>query len=181
MTENRRHIKKLYETLFSMPKTYVYALLDGASIGGDDLLLRLDEYDAKSFCLYQGNLPHDVEAAAPYLVRLEEESAFTQWILENGWGNHWGIFAVSSKKVKAVRKHFRTMIKVKDPEGKTLFFRYYDPRVFKVFLPTCSQEELAAVFGPVHCYLQEGDSLNHLIRFTWNDGDDLKIEDMALY
>ncbi len=70
-------------------------MLDGASI--KNLLLHLDEHEPDYFCLYQGDLPHDVEEAAPYLVHLEKESPFTQWVIEKGWGNHWGIFAVSGK------------------------------------------------------------------------------------
>lgn len=166
MTDHRR-IKKIHQEIFSIPKTFVYAVLDGASI--DNLLLSLDEHDPECFCLYPGDLPHDVEEAAPYIVRLDKENDFIQWVLENGWGEHWGIFAVSREKIKAMRKHFRSFIRVKDPDGNRLFFRYYDPRVLKVYLPTCTQDELETVFGPVLCYMQEGDEPDTLLKF-WPEG-----------
>lgn len=177
MTDNK-HLEKIYKELFSIPKSRVYAILDGASI--KDLLFSLDEHEPDCFCLYSGTLPHDVEACAPYLIQLEKDSQFTQWILENGWGNHWGIFAVAPDKIKAMRKHFRSFIKVKDPEGTTLFFRYYDPRVLKIYLPTCNKNELATIFGPVICYIQEGDRPDTLLKFRLQDSNDLMTEKIEL-
>lgn len=167
MNKNQR-IDRIYQELFSVPKTKTYAVLDGASI--KDLLLYLDEYEPDCVCLYTGELPHDVEEAAPYLVHLEKESPFTRWVIENGWGNHWGIFALCPENIKAVRKHFRSLVRVKDPDGKRLFFRFYDPRVLNIYLPTCNEEEVAAVFGPVVCFITEEDP-NRLLRFNPNVSD----------
>jgi len=175
MTDNRL-LKKIYQELFSIPKTRVYAVLDGASI--ENLLLSLDEHKPDYFCLYQGNLPQDVEETAPYLVHLEKDSSFTKWVLEN-WGNHWGIFAVSREKTKAMRKHFRSLIMVKDPDGKRLFFRYYDPRVLKIYLPTCNEDELENVYGPVICYIQEGDA-DTLLKFRQDDATGPMVEAIEL-
>ncbi len=177
MTDNQR-IEKIHQELFSIPRTRVYAILDGASI--NNLLLSLDEHDPMCFCLYQGQLPHDVEEVAPYLVLLEKDSPFTQWVIEEGWGNHWGIFAVAKEKIIEMRKHFRSLVTVKDPEGTRLFFRFYDPRVFKTFLPTCNEGELKAVFGPVSCFIQEGDDPETLLKFRRQAPDGLVIDDMGL-
>ncbi|MCG8551925.1 MAG: DUF4123 domain-containing protein [Desulfobacterales bacterium] len=176
MTSTR--IEKIHRELFSIPKSRVYAVLDGASI--KNLLLHLDEHEPDYFCLYQGDLPHDVEEAAPYLVHLEKESPFTQWVIEKGWGNHWGIFAVARENIKAMRKHFRTLIMVKDPDGKRLFFRFYDPRIFKTFLPTCNGDELAEVFGPVTCYMQEEDEPDTLLAFRQENSEGLMIDGIGL-
>ena len=54
---------------------------------------------------------------------------------------------------------------VQDPEGKTLLFRYYDPRVMRVYLPTCNSEEIRAVFGPLQWYAMESEEAGELIRF----------------
>jgi len=45
---------------------------------------------------------------------------------------------------------------VKDERGNRLVFRYYDPRVLRVYLPTCSPSELRTVFGPIECFWAEG-------------------------
>jgi hypothetical protein len=36
-----------------------------------------------------------------------------------------------------------------------LAFRYYDPRVLNAYLPTCTPQELKAVFGPLQAVIAE--------------------------
>ena len=154
--------KKLNKELFSDSATNVYAVLDGASV--PVLRDKFYEEEPEHACLYAGDLEPDMEEVAPYLVRLEQGSRFTDWLISNGWGNHWGIFASASEDLRTVRKHFRTFLLVQDPEGKTLYFRYYDPRVMRVYLPTCNEEESRAVFGPIQWYVMEGEEEGELIR-----------------
>jgi len=131
-----------------------YAVLDGASI--PDLLEHLYADPRPEFvCLYRGELEPDIAEVAPYLVRLRRDTPFTDWLLVEGWGKHWGIFAITTANLMTMRKHFRTFLMVKTTEGKSLYFRYYDPRVLPRFLPTCTAEEIATVFGPVQSYLCE--------------------------
>ena len=106
-----------------------------------------------------------LEAYAPYLVRLPGDSRLLETLVAQGWGKHWGIFVVSAADFKTLRKHFRTFLMVKSPEGKRLYFRYYDPRVLRVYLPTCNAEETNFVFGPVAAYLCEGESPDTLLVF----------------
>jgi hypothetical protein len=58
---------------------------------------------------------------------------------------------------------------VKDYKGRRLLFRYYDPRVLRVYLPTCLPNELETVFGPVKAYLVEGDGGGTLIQYRVDD------------
>lgn len=146
----------------------VYVIMDGASVDG--LLDRLCEYTPEFECLYRGELAPDLAEVAPYLVRLERGSAFTDWVVSSSWGKHWGVFPVSRADLPAMRRHFRGFLKVHDSEGKPLLFRYYDPRVLRVYLPTCSGKELEAIFGPVMHYIVEGDSPGELLRFQFTEG-----------
>jgi hypothetical protein len=148
-------------------ETHTYAILDGASI--PDLLDKLYADPRPEFvCLYRGELEPDMAEVAPYLVRLKPDEPFAKWVTAEGWGRHWGIFALSKADLKTVRKHFRTFLMVKDPDGKKLYFRYYDPRVFRVYLPTCNKAETATVFGPVGHYIFEDENPGKLLRF-WPD------------
>ncbi|MGE3181756.1 MAG: DUF4123 domain-containing protein, partial [Phycisphaerae bacterium] len=81
-----------------------------------------------------------------------------QRVLTDGWGQPRGIFAVvpSDVSVPEIRKHFRTFLMVQTAEGKSLYFRYYDPRVLQAYLPTCSPAELATMYGPIEAYMAEG-------------------------
>jgi hypothetical protein len=64
---------------------------------------------------------------------MELRGHFTNWILEHGWGKNCGIFATSAADLRQMRRHLRTFLVVHDEEGKPLYFRYYDPRVLRVF------------------------------------------------
>jgi hypothetical protein len=97
-------------------------------------------------------------------------------LIEKGWGNHWGIFAVANTELKTMRRHFRTFLMVYDPEGKPLYFRYYDPRVLRVYLPTCNLEETDAVFGPISGYMMEGENPETLLRFSRGSDGPVKKE-----
>lgn len=109
-------------------------------------------------CLYTGKLPEVLLEAAPYLVKLEKGSPFTEQLLSEGWGDHWGIFVLANSTLEELRRHFKRLLRVKDPEGKTLIFRFYDPRVLRVFLPTCESGELAMMFGPALMFVQPGEA-----------------------
>jgi hypothetical protein len=158
----------LAETLFADRTANVFAVLDGASI--PDLLDMLYEHYPEFICLYRGELEPDIAEVAPYLVRLEQNSPITKWILERGWGNHWGIFAITQVDLTALRQHFRRFLTVHDEQGAPMLFRYYDPRVLRVYLPTCNAEELKTVFGPVGRYVLEGNRPEELLQFHLNNG-----------
>ena len=59
--------------------------------------------------------------------------------------------------LRELGRHFQAFIMVYDPQGKPLYFRYYDPRVFRIYLPTCNESELKTVFGPVNSFYVEGE------------------------
>lgn len=171
MTANDQIIEAVSNLLFGGAagdeELRVYAVLDGASVPG--LLERLD-VQSEYVCLYRGELAPDMAEVAPYLVRLEPETEFTDWVIEKGWGNHWGIFAASRADLRAMRRHLRTLLTVYDPQGKPLYFRFYDPRVLRVYLPTCNAEELATVFGPVERYVMEGEEKGQVQQFQLASG-----------
>lgn len=156
------------QQLFSSDPGTVFAILDGASVG--DLLTPLYEHHPEFECLYRGEIEPDMAEVAPYLVRLERGTPFTQWLLEQGWGNHWGIFAVADAELPVMRRHFRRFLTVHDPDGKPLYFRYYDPRVLRAYLPTCNAEELQTMFGPVECFMLEDEPPATALRFHLQDG-----------
>ncbi len=141
-----------------------YAILDGASVS--DLLPQLDKTRPEFICLYRGELKPDLAMAAPYLVKLEPESEFANWVLSAGWGKHWGVFAISPADLTAIRQHFRKFLTVHNEAGKPLIFRYYDPRVMRTFLPTCEPGELADFFGPVEGFVMEGEDPAKMLQFA---------------
>jgi hypothetical protein len=154
MCQSEAKMNRLQQRLFTQADVNIFAVLDGAVI--PDLLAQLQQYQPESCCLYRGRLEPDLAAAAPYLIRLEQGSALLDWI-DGGWGKHWGIFAAAKANLRTMRQHFRRLLTVELPEGKVVYFRFYDPRVLRVFLPTCHEEERRLMFGPVLWYGMEGE------------------------
>ncbi|HVF51080.1 MAG TPA: DUF4123 domain-containing protein [Pyrinomonadaceae bacterium] len=153
----------LSRQLFSEEAANVYAVLDGAAV--DELLDKLYTHEPEYECLYRGELEPDMAEVAPYLVCLRPDAEFTLWLFEQGWGQNWGIFVVTDADMRTLRRHFRTFLIVYDADGKPLYFRYYDPRVLRLYLPTCNDDELETIFGPVVSYLLEDEDPQTLLRF----------------
>ena len=161
-------VDAIREKLYREEGGAIFAVLDGASVAG--LLQKLAEHEPEHVCLYRGELEPDMAEVAPYLVKLDSDGPFTDWVLDRGWGNHWGIFAETGADLVSLRQHFRNFLTVHDPNGKPLLFRYYDPRVLRGYLPTCNGEELNTMFGPVDAYLMEDESGAALLRFRLKNG-----------
>jgi hypothetical protein len=171
----------VHRHLFSDEDCNVFATLDGASVPYllDKLYGLLPEFE----CLFRGELEPDIAEVAPYLVQLEPFSEFTKWVVTHGWGQHWGIFAASTADFRALRQHFRTLLTVYDATGKPMLFRYYDPRVLRTYLPTCSAGELSAVFGPITTFMIEDTDPWTLLRFGIDSGslskEEFRLEEAA--
>lgn len=130
-------------------------------------------------CLYSGTLPPLLSMAAPYLVRLEYDYRDTRRFILHAWGNSWGVFLHCDESSKSLRRHLRELLVVRDAQDQKLLFRYYDPRVLRVYLPTCTPGELRSVFGPVNKFWLEDESSGTLIAFSFTSGQ-LTTEKIAL-
>jgi pSer/pThr/pTyr-binding forkhead associated (FHA) protein len=134
----------------------LYAILDAAR--DPVILARLvleckEEYQS----LYEGEEGVKLAAFAPYLVALPRGSALLETLVRDGWGKSWGVYLTCDRPFKDVRKHLRHFLMVElDQKNKKFLFRFYDPRVLRVFLPTCTPDELAEFFGPISSYVLEG-------------------------
>ena len=141
----------------------VWMIVDGArdrSIYG----VLLDSYLNYS-CLYHGEISPELELAAPYLVQLEYDDSYSIKLIERAWGNSWGVFLKCDSSMDTLRRHFRTLLTVRDQKGSLLLFRYYDPRVLRVYLPTCWEDELKTVYGPVDRFWVEDESPETMLEF----------------
>ncbi|HWB97163.1 MAG TPA: DUF4123 domain-containing protein [Bryobacteraceae bacterium] len=116
-------------------------------------------------CLYSGSLHPSLEMVAPYLVQLDYDYRDTHQFIRHAWGNSWGIFLRSGTRMDALRRHLRRFLVVSDPNNRRMVFRYYDPRVLRVYLPTCTSKELQTVFGPIECFWMEHQTPDALLEF----------------
>lgn len=142
----------------------IYAIVDAAR--QEKIYPTLFNSGNEYYCLYRGSKAKELAYVAPYLVALSKDDGFTQWLIGNGWGDSRGIFAASSASLRDLRQHFRKFLTVHDEDGKALLFRYYDPRVLRVYLPTCNASELKLLFGPVERYALEGENGEAIVEYT---------------
>jgi hypothetical protein len=153
---------KLIQHLFSKVAR-VFMVLDGAQI--PELRMKIYEMRPVHYCLLSGELEPDMQEVAPYLVRILPNTPFTDWVLAECWGKNWGIFAQTRETVIEMRKHFESLITVYDEQGTPMMFRYYDPRVWRQFLPTCQPQEIKTIFGKIDAFFVESEDKESLIRY----------------
>ena len=165
-----RLLRELWPSDFPSPRSEVFAILDGARDQRIHRELGLSTLDLR--CLYAGKLPRELIEVAPYLVHLHPHVPYTRRFLDEGWGRSWGICLRARVSLDELRRHFRRFLRVEDERRRGLIFRYYDPRVLRAYLPTCTMEELRTVFGPVECFYVESDAGGALLEFS-HDGQKL--------
>lgn len=119
-------------------------------------------------CLFSGDLTPQMQVVAPYLLQLEQDDPKTNRFIDCAWGHSWGVFLSCDTRLHTLRRHLRAFLTVRTGRGQRLLFRYYDPRVLRVYLPTCTTDELQTVFGPIERFLMEEDEPDTLIEFRFD-------------
>ena len=146
----------------------LYVILDSAADPRIVGLLREsgEEYQPQ----YEGKQAEEMANVAPYLARLAGDGTLLNTLPTEGLDKHWGVFLTCTQPLAELRKHLRRFLMVELPNGKTVLFRYYDPRVLRAFLPTCTAAEAVQFFGPVERYLVPDEKPQALLQFTIEQG-----------
>ncbi|MBV4486333.1 DUF4123 domain-containing protein [Pseudomonas sp. SWRI153] len=67
------------------------------------------------------------DAVMPYVGIVAADGEFLRWVAETR-SRDWGWLAVSSASLEVVIEHFRSLTQVLMPDGKSVFFRFWDGR-----------------------------------------------------
>jgi hypothetical protein len=153
-----------------MSEVTAYIILDAARCGMDAIGRVQELCKGQQDSLYLLNEENDyLKEVAPYIFTSDE--GLSEWYHEKGWGDAWGVIIVANIGFDECRKHFRKFLKVQIEGGQEqLYFRFYDPRVLKDFLPTCDQKQILEFFGPVKYFIVEGNTRDEAIRFWQENG-----------
>lgn len=133
--------------------------------------LLLEGYYSDRACLFSGALTPEMELASPYLVQLYQDDQVSDRLIREGWSKSWGVFLTAEVSLPALRRHLRTLLIVREQSGRRLLFRYWDPRVLRVFLPTCRTEELRQIFGPISEILLEDEDARQIRSYSMARGE----------
>ena len=148
----------------------IHLLLDAARM--EDAMDQARALNPLHVSLYRNKEGNEeiLPSVAPFLFTYPYNDEFSDLILTEGWGNSWGLWLESEAEFEELYKHFRRFLTVRTEEGQDLYFRFYDPRVLRIFLPTCDIDQLRAFFGPVTQFIMEDEDHAHCIIFSlWND------------
>lgn len=147
------------------PKSYM--LIDAARNPGIYPALVAHQGELPVRSLYQGELADNLADVSPYVAALEPGGGFADWLIDQGWGAAWGLFVHSPLDIDTVRRSLRRFTVVNTEDGRALLFRFYDPRVLRAFLPTCTPDQLAPLFRDVSGFLVEEDGGAAVRQFAW--------------
>jgi hypothetical protein len=170
-------VRNLWGLIQGKKDFQIFSILDTAR--NEKIFPALMESSLEYKCLFLGDIPRVMASAAPHLVLLRQDSSFAKWLFRENWGNSWGIFLSSNWPLAALLNHFRELIMARLEDGSTYYFRFYDPRVLRVYLPTCNADEIKAFFGPVEGFYIENEDSSEMLRFSRN-GDKLFTERKSL-
>lgn len=125
--------------------------------------------DTKMLFQGAGTVYDEVDEVAPYLCSLDPENALLlEW--SGMFGRNAGILIASDAPMAVLYKHLRNVFVAKDSTEQDYFFRFYDPRVLRGFLPACRLEEVRQFFGPIRWIVVEDIQANRMISYTHNQG-----------
>lgn len=153
-----------------------HILLDAARMG--ELMDEAKKLNPEHDSLYRGRSEESLSEIAPYIFTFRHHTEFGKWYMEKGWGDAWGVLMKSSYPLQELHKHFRKFLLVTTEDGQELYFRFYDPRVLRIFLPTCDAAQLREIFGPIEYFAME-DEDGAYTRF-WHENGVLRTQKMAL-
>jgi len=135
-------------SLWADARQRVYALMVATKVPGLRERLALgdvDDWDG----LWTGELDADERVAAPVLVTLKRESAFTDWLLVEAAPSFggWGAIAQSKLPFLAMRTHGRALCKAQLPNGQAIRIDWMDPEVMEALLPVAASDQLQRVYA----------------------------------
>lgn len=118
-------------------------------------------------CLLKGKSEEELESVAPYLFAINKQIIdFPNWFFGVGFNKNWGILALSNAGFEDMYNHFRKHIIVVNDDKQEVFFRFYDPAVLRMFLPSADVQQLRAFFGPVSTFIVEDEDEGFVLKFT---------------
>ena len=144
----------------------LYAMVDTAA-NQNALDFLYSEASLNFDCLFAGELDPDVFEVAPFLIDLEAQPAVLDWMLA-GWGQHWLSFIHSPLALGELQMNLRQFTKVRTPDDRVVWFRFYDPRVMRSALPLLDAAQAGAFFASVHLFLCEGEAPNTICRLSFD-------------
>lgn len=143
----------------------LYAIVDAAQ---NELIYTKIKCEADIYLsLYGNDVAESLKAVGPILFQLRKDNDLSSWLIDNGRDHNWFIlFASTGTTMVDLRRHFKRFAMVQSPNGNSMYFRYYDPRVLRSYIPSCSEEERAFIYAQHPCFWALTDSNGNYQQFN---------------
>lgn len=143
-------------------------LIFDPSINESYALMILQKYFAQNQSLFKGTKDEVLENVSPWIFRIENN--FSEVINnESGLSLVGSVFIECDSGMEAIVRHLQQFI-YQVINGREYFFRFWDGRVLKKFLPTCSPVQLKEIFGPLKIFATDSESPEHVAEFLYENG-----------
>lgn len=148
-------------------QTSLFAVLDAAR---SDRIIGLLKTSVDDYVSLWDGLKSETQAdGAPYLVSLRPHGRLLPRLLGQGWGKSFGVYFTSGASLAEVRAHLRRLLIVtREADNVPMYFRFYDPRVLRSFLPIATRRQKDMIFGPIRRFFAEGPEGDGVL--AWEQG-----------
>ncbi len=138
-----------------------YLIYDTALNGVYTLMLLQGRYPV-SCCLFAGTKDDALFDVAPYLFLIDD--SFYELDRLPMISLEAIILAETDKDIKTLATHFREFI-YSIVDGQEYYFRFWDARILKNYLPKCEPEQLHYFFGDITSFKTDGSNSGSSIVF----------------
>ncbi|WP_137804169.1 DUF4123 domain-containing protein [Pseudomonas sp. G(2018)] len=142
----------------------LYAIFSSASCAEPLNVWRRSKCGSAPIPVWGDTVYTEWKEVMPYVGIVDADSEFLQWVA-NSESRDWGWLAVSSASLEVVVEHLRSLTQVTLPDGKVVFFRFWDGRYLLPILRSAEVE--AAELVPV-------------IQRCWINGESVEIGGSAV-
>jgi Domain of unknown function (DUF4123) len=135
----------------TQPEQPLYAIVDAAQ--DSKAILQLLKHTAPKLNvanLFEGERGAELAPAAPHLIEFTHAGhPLLTRLVNQGWQNNWALYF-----------KLRGNLPIKDKDGVGLF-RFYDPRVFNLYIPSFDAQQLREFFGAISDFWIPDSNGNH--------------------
>lgn len=148
----------------------LYAVLDLAADPGLNAHVQRLEPEGAS-CLFEGRLDPRLKAVSPHVVELGADDPLSKLWRGRGWGQSWGVLISSTASLPVVRRRLRRFTLARLPDGVgPVLFRFWDPRVFRTWMPLVEAADLGGWFTDIERWIVETDDGAGSLRYSLDRG-----------
>lgn len=170
----------------------IYAVADAARDRALAFAAR-DQFGLTMHSLFSEDAPEEMDRVAPYVVAIDSaagqaggsggtgasDGAGYLDLWAKNLGTSAGILFASPAGMDKLVVQLSNCFRVTNDDGQRYFFRFYDPRVLRTYLPTCTAQDAKEFFGPIGCIFVEAQTDGDMLT-CWPTASGVRLDQAPL-